>query len=141
MLQDATAARAIIPSRLRVFATQDDTVDLKLAAVDPIVKIARWAALSAGSNAISTMERLNDSATAKVLDADDASTLRDCYFSLSRIRWRVRAGAWINGERITERVSLSDLAPAERAALRTVGREVSGIRRKLSFLASTSSFR
>jgi CBS domain-containing protein len=141
MLQDATAARASIPSRLRVFATQDDTVDLKLAAVDPIVKIARWAALSAGSNAISTMERLNDSATAKVLDADDASTLRDCYFSLSRIRWRVRAGAWINGERITERVSLSDLAPAERAALRTVGREVSGIRRKLSFLASTSSFR
>jgi CBS domain-containing protein len=141
MLQDATAARASIPSRLRVFATQDDTVDLKLAAVDPIVKIARWAALSAGSNAISTLERLNDSATAKVLDADDASILRDCYFSLSRIRWRVRAGAWINGERITERVSLSDLAPAERAALRTVGREVSGIRRKLSFLASTSSFR
>jgi CBS domain-containing protein len=141
MLQDATAARASIPSRLRVFATQDDTVDLKLAAVDPIVKIARWAALSAGSNALSTLERLNDSATAKVLDADDASILRDCYFSLSRIRWRVRAGAWINGERITERVSLSDLAPAERAALRTVGREVSGIRRKLSFLASTSSFR
>ena len=77
----------------------------------------------------------------RVFAIQDASILRDCYFSLSRIRWRVRAGAWIIGERITERVSLSELAPAERAVLRTVGREVGGIRRKLTFLASTSSFR
>jgi CBS domain-containing protein len=141
MLQDATAVRAGIPSRLRVFATQDDTVDLKLAAFDPIVKIARWGALSAGSTATSTLQRLNDATTAKALDAEDASILRDCYLSLSRIRWRVRAGAWMNGEAITERVSLSALAPADRAALRTVAREVSGIRRKLTYLASTSSFR
>jgi CBS domain-containing protein len=141
MLQDATAVRASIPSRLRVLATQDDTVDLKLAAVDPIVKIARWGALSAASTSISTLQRLNDAATAKVLDADDASILQDCYLSLSRIRWRVRAGAWMRGEPVTERVSLSTLAPADRATLRTVAREVSGIRRKLTFLASTSSFR
>ena len=141
MLQDATAVRANIPSRLRIFATQDDSADLKLAAVDPIVKIARWAALSAGSDAMSTMDRLSDAASAKLLDPDDAAILRDCYFSLSRIRWRMRAGAWLNGEPITERVSLSHLAPAERASLRTVAREVSGIRRKLDFLASTSSFR
>ena len=140
MLRDATAVRASIPSRLRVFATQDDTVDLKLAAVDPIVKIARWGALSAASTSISTLQRLDDAA-AKVLDADDASILRDCYLSLSRIRWRVRAGAWMKGEPVTERVSLSALAPADRAALRTVAREVNGIRRKLAFLASTSSFR
>ena len=134
MLQDATAVRAIIPSRLRIFATQDDSVDLKLAAVDPIVKIARWAALSAGSDAMSTMDRLNDAASAKLLDQDDASILRDCYLSLSRIRWRMRAGAWVKGEPVTERVSLSDLAPADRANLRTVAREVNGIRRKLDFL-------
>ena len=106
MLQDATSVRASIPSRLRVFATHDDVVDLKLAAFDPIVKIARWGALSAGSTAISTLQRLNDAATANVLDADDASILRDCYSSLSRIRWRVRAGAWMKGEPVTERVSL-----------------------------------
>jgi CBS domain-containing protein len=141
MLQDATAVRASIPSRLRTMATQDDSADLKVAAVEPIVKIARWGALSAGSHAFSTLERLNDAAAAKVLDGDDASTLRDCYKTLSRIRWRTRAGAWIARERISERVSLSQLAPQERAALRTVAREVAGIRRKLTFLASTSSFR
>ena len=141
MLQDATAVRASIPSRLRVFATQADAVDLKLAAVDPIVKIARWSALSTGSTEISTLQRLTDAATGKLLDADDASILRDCYVSLSRIRWRMRAGAWMKGEPVTERVSLSDLAPAERATVRTVAREVSGIRRKLTYLASTASFR
>jgi len=141
MLQDATAVRATIPSRLRVFATQDGTVDLKLAAVDPIVKIARWGALSAGSSEISTLQRLNDAATGRLLDADDASILRECYVSLSRIRWRMRAGAWMKGEAVTERVSLSALAPADRATVRTVAREVSGIRRKLMYLASTSSFR
>jgi len=141
MLQDATAVRATIPSRLRVFATQDDTVDLKLAAVDPIVKIARWGALSAGSSEISTLQRLTDAATGRLLDTDDASILRECYVSLSRIRWRMRAGAWMKGEPVTERVSLSALAPADRATVRTVAREVSGIRRKLTYLASTSSFR
>jgi CBS domain-containing protein len=139
MLQDATSVRASIPSRLRVFATHDDAVDLKVAAFDPIVKIARWAALSAGSTAISTLHRLDDAA--KVFDADDASILRDCFVTLSRIRWRIRAGAWMKGEPVTERVSLSALAPADRAAVRTVAREVSGIRRKLTYLASTSSFR
>ena len=141
MLQDATAVRANIPSRLRVFATHDDTVDLKLAAVDPIVKIARWGALSAGSTEISTLQRLTDAATGKLLDADDASILRDCYISMSRIRWRMRAGTWMKGEPVTERLSLSDLAPAERATVRTVAREVNGIRRKLTYLASTASFR
>jgi CBS domain-containing protein len=141
MLQDATAVRATIPSRLRVFATQDDTVDLKLAAVDPIVKIARWGALSAGSSEISTLQRLTDAATGRLLDTDDASILRECYVSLSRIRWRMRAGAWMKGEPVTERVSLSALAPADRATVRTVAREVGGIRRKLTYLASTSTFR
>ncbi len=141
MLQDATAVRAGIPSRLRVLATHDDVADLKAAAVDPIVKIARWAALSVGSTEISTLRRLDDAATGNVLDADDASMLQDCYLSLSRIRWRVRAGVWMKGEPVSERVFLSALAPADRAALRTVGREVNGFRRKLAFLASTSSFR
>jgi CBS domain-containing protein len=140
MLQDATAVRATIPSRLRIFATNADTVDLKLAAVDPIVKIARWAALSAGSEAMTTMERLNDGVAANVLDTEDASCLRSCYESLSRLRWRTRTGPWLAGEPVGDTVSLSAMAPQERAALRTVAREVGGIRRKLNFLASTSSF-
>jgi CBS domain-containing protein len=141
MLQDATAMRASIPSRLRMFATQSDTVDLKLAAVDPVVKIARWAAVSAGSEALSTYGRLDDAATAKVLDPDDVSSLRDCFGWLVRFRWRMRAAAFLDGRRTSDVVSLSELAPQERAVLRNVAREVAGISRKLNYLASTSTFR
>ncbi len=141
MLQDATAVRANIPSRLRMFAGHTDSVDLKLAAIDPVVKIARWAALSAGSTALPTLDRLDAAASAKILDLDDVSSLRDCFGWLIRFRWRSRAGAWLRGERVSDVVSLAQTAPQERAVLRSVAREVAGISRKLTYLASTSSFR
>ena len=112
MLQDATVVRAAFPSRLRTFATQADSVDLKLVAMDPVVKIARWAALSAGSGALYTPDRLDAAAAAKVLDPDDASSLRDCFSWLLRFRWRIRAGAWLRGERVSDVISLV----ADRAA-------------------------
>ena len=140
MLQDATAARPGIPSRLRVFATHVDTVDVKAAAVEPVVKIARWAAMSAGSGSRFTLERLDHAAAAGTLDAEDAATLRECCAALSHIRWRQRAAPWIDGGRVTDLISVSTLSPQERATLRAIGREVNGIRRKLGFLASTPSF-
>jgi CBS domain-containing protein len=141
MLQDATATRASFPSRLRVFATHADTVDLKLVAIDPVVKIARWAGLTANSDALSTMERLEVAAAAKALDAEDVSTLLECHQWSVRFRWRIRAAAFLDGGRVSDSVALSELAPQERAALRSVAREVSGVSRKLSYLASTSAFR
>jgi CBS domain-containing protein len=140
MLQDATAVRASVPSRLRLFARSVDTVDVKLAVVDPVVKIARWAALSAGSDALSTLARLDDAAVAKVLDSDDVSSLRDCFGWTLRFRWRMRASRFLAGEPVGDTVSLSEMAPQERATLRSVAREVTGISRKLNYLASTSTF-
>ncbi|MBA0046913.1 putative nucleotidyltransferase substrate binding domain-containing protein [Mycobacterium sp. NPDC050853] len=140
MLQDAVAVRAGFPSRLRIFATQSDTVDLKVAAIDPVVKMARWAALSAGSEALSTLDRLDTASAANVLDTDDASTLRECFSWLLRFRWRSRATAWQDGQHMSDTVSLSALAPQERAVLRNIAREIAGIRRKLIYLSSTSSF-
>lgn len=133
LLQDATTLRATFPSRLRMLANQSDAVDLKLAAMDPLVKIARWAALSAGVTELSTLGRLDAAGAANVLDADDVSSLRECFTALLRFRWISRAGA--------DQVVLSELPPQERAMLRGVAREVAGISRKLTFLASTSAFR
>lgn len=140
LLQDATAVRASIPSRLRLLARTTDAVDVKLAALDPVVKIARWAALSAGSAALSTLQRLDDAAAAAVLDADDATSLQSCYVSLVRLRWRLRPAAFLAGESVDDVVSLAGMAPQDRATLRGVAREVTGIGRKLTYLASTGSF-
>ncbi|SIL97371.1 putative signal-transduction protein containing cAMP-binding and CBS domains [Mycobacteroides abscessus subsp. abscessus] len=133
--------RAGFPSRLKIFATQSDSVDLKITAMDPVVKIARWAALSAGSDVLATPARLDAASTAETLDRDDASTLHDCFDWLLRFRWRARAAAWAEGQPMSDTVSLSALAPQERAMLRGIAREIAGIRRKLVYLSSTSSFR
>ena len=69
------------------------------------------------------------------------SSLRDCFQWLLRFRWRHRVGPWLRGEHVGDVVSLSDAAPQERAVLRSVAREVAGISRKLTYLASTQSFR
>lgn len=132
MLRDAASVRAGIPSRLRILATQDDRVDLEAALIDPIVKIARWGALSAGSHALSTTDRLNHAAAGSVIDTDDASTLCDCYGALSRIRWSRTTAPWLAGGPVDDTVSMSGLAPQERATIRTVAREVGAVRRKLT---------
>lgn len=133
LLQDATTFRATFPSRLRMLANQSDAVDLKLAAIDPLVKIARWAALSAGATDLSTPSRLHAAGATNVLDADDVSTLCECFTALLRFRWMSRV--------VGDQVVLSELPPQERAMLRSAAGEVAGISRKLAFLASTSAFR
>ncbi|MBJ8342096.1 hypothetical protein JGU71_24720 [Antrihabitans sp. YC3-6] len=144
MLSDSLFVRAALPSRLRLFATRDDVVDLKAAAIEPVVSIARWAALSSGSPTLATLDRLRDASGTKFLSTDDAQVLRECYTISTRMRWHHRARLWLdagpNDSRVTDEVTLSDLPPQDRALLRGVGREISGIRRKLAYLASTSTF-
>ncbi|MDT5091473.1 MAG: hypothetical protein QOH60_836 [Mycobacterium sp.] len=136
LLQDATALRAHFPSRLRIFAGQSDAVDLKRAAVDPAVKIARWAGLAAGSSSTSTLRRIDDAAGAGTLEPDDAASLRECFEWLEGFRWRTRAGFLADGRAPSDVVSLSELAPHDRAALRSIAREIAGISRKLRYLSS-----
>ncbi|HEY5855498.1 MAG TPA: putative nucleotidyltransferase substrate binding domain-containing protein [Aldersonia sp.] len=138
VLQDATIERASVPSRLRIFASGEDVVDLKAALLEPIVKIARWTALRSRSTATSTTARLVD-ATADPdpdLSGDDAQMLLECFAILTRLRWRTRAKAWLDGSPVTDRVALSQLSPQDRATLRSVAREVAGVRRKLGYLAA-----
>lgn len=143
MLQDATYPRAYIPSRLRALTSGDARVDIKHAAVDPVVRIARWAALSCGADALLTTERIGAAAGTRYLDPDDARVLAKCHAIGSSIRWRVRAVRWdvANSEApADEHIELSNLSPQDRTALRSIGRELSGVRRKLDYLASTSTF-
>ncbi|OMC41273.1 hypothetical protein A5740_22650 [Mycobacterium sp. GA-1841] len=141
ILQDSTYARAHVPSRLRVLASGDGGVDIKLAAVDPVVRIARWAALSCGSDALLTADRIGAAAGTRYLDPDDARVLAKCHAIGSSVRWRVRAARWsTDADAFDERVDLAVLSPQDRTALRSIGRELTGVRRKLEYLASTSTF-
>ena len=141
MLQDATYLRAHVPSRLRVLATRDTAVDLKAATIDPVVRIARWAALCCGSSERGTPDRIHDAAGGRFLDDEDAAVLTRCHAIGSSIRWRTRADQITSsGGEITDHVAMSAFSPQDRTALRSIGRDVSGLQRKLDYLASTSTF-
>jgi len=133
MLQDACYERAAVPSRLRIFGGAA-TVDVKRAAVDPVVRIARWAAVSVGSHELTTPDRLAAAAGSRYLDATDAATLSRCYTIASSIRRRTRD---LGDDDVVE---MAALAPRDRTALRGIGREVTRIARTLNYLASTSAF-
>lgn len=139
MLQDATHVRAYVPSRLRVLTNRDSSVDIKAATVDPVVRVARWAALSSGSSARGTGERIRDAAGSRFLDDEDADLLTRCHAIGSSIRWRMRAAQWVSQE-VTDHVAMSAFSPQDRTALRSIGRDVTGLQRKLDYLASTSAF-
>ena len=110
--------------------------------VDPVVKIARWAALSAGSDALSTPDRLDDAAAAerarrrRRLESCATVSHGWCGSAGGSAQPRLRSTA----DPVDDVVSLSEMAPQERATLRSVAREVAGISRKLTYLASTSAF-
>lgn len=143
ILQDSTFVRGYVPSRLRVLTSGDSRVDVKHAAVDPVVRIARWAALSCGSDALPTSGRIADASGTRYLDPDDARVLAKCHAIASSIRWRLRAARWrpsVDADAFDERVELSELPPQDRTALRSIGRELTAVRRKLDYLASTSTF-
>jgi CBS domain-containing protein len=140
MVQDATAVRATVPSRLRLFVSSGDAVDVKRAVIDPVVKIARWAALSTGSTALPTRERLARGQAGGLLDADDAALLQEAHLWLLRFRWRGHLAALRTGRPVGDVVSLGELSPQDRAALRGVARDVSGVMRKLTYLSSVSAF-
>ena len=67
-----------------------------------------------------------------MLDGEDVSSLKDCFTWLLWFRWTSRTG---------DSVVVSQLPPKDRATLRSVAREVAGVSRKLTYLASTSAFR
>ena len=58
LLQESLSHRARMHSVLDVLVRRDGIFDIKSGAVLPVVNLARWAALSVGSAALPTTERL-----------------------------------------------------------------------------------
>ena len=87
-LLDALAALAFTDSTptgfdadtvLRLDGRRSDRLDLRLSAIIPIAAIARWAAAVAGSEEVSTPDRLRAAAADGVLAEAQASTLSEAF--------------------------------------------------------------
>ncbi|HNP56094.1 MAG TPA: putative nucleotidyltransferase substrate binding domain-containing protein [Gordonia sp. (in: high G+C Gram-positive bacteria)] len=123
MAQDATASREVVPARLAVLTGRRDSVDIKQAVIDPIVRLARLKAVLADSAASATTDRL--SVVDEQLTDIDWDGLVQAYRATTVLRWTLRSRRWEKTPRSAwDIVTLGELAPHDRAALRSAGREV-----------------
>lgn len=98
---------------------QDEAgLDLKKSGIAPVVNLARLYALAAGSEAVSTPERLRAAAQAGTMSEETAQTLTEAFAFLLRLRLREQLETFRKGQPAGNRVRLERLSPLERRHLR-----------------------
>jgi CBS domain-containing protein len=93
-------------------------VDLKRGGLAGVVLLARLYALSAGSLARSTPDRLAAAAAAGTISRDGATALVEAYRVVAELRLRAQLRQVAAGDEPTNRVRLADLTADERMRLR-----------------------
>lgn len=106
-------------------------LNLREGAVLPIAAIARWAAVRAGADAVSTPERLRAAAEAGVLTEDQARTLREAFDLVLELRIDHQLERVQSGQAPDDLLDAAALSPLTRGWLRDVFRAVSSVQREL----------
>jgi CBS domain-containing protein len=119
---------------LKTHGDQEDTLDLKINGVVPIVDIARIYALAHGVRAVNTQERLSQLADAGGMATDDANDLQDAHAFISTIRLQHQARQIAAGSEPDNYVSPDELSDFNRRhlkdAFKIVGRMQSALEQR-----------
>ena len=135
----ASRARAAVPPTgfdgdavLEADGTRSDRLDIRRAAIAPIVELARWGSAVAGVVEGSTVERLLAAGDGGVLSAGDARTLADA-FELG-LELRIAHHMEQLGEGLTpdDGIDCARISPLMRDHLRDVFRAVTSVQRRLT---------
>jgi CBS domain-containing protein len=108
------------------------TLDIKSGGLLPVVDIARWAAMSAGSAEISTAARLEAAERAGTLDGRTASTLRVAFELFTDLRMEHQIDALRQSAEPTNSIDPRTLAPLTRRYLKDAFRAVAEVQRGLA---------
>ena len=131
LLQESLARRAKMPSSRGVLLRRAGTFDVKDHAVLPIVNLARWAALSVGSAALPTTERLRAAAGSAMLPRAQAETLVEVFEVLQRLRLRYQIQQHRSGTRPTDVLVMDQVSPLDRSVIAQAVREVATVQRRM----------
>ena len=111
---------------------RQDLLDIRRAAVIPIIEIARWAGATAGQVDGSTPERLRAAAADSVLSDGDAQTLTDAFELAIELRIGHHMTQLAAGAQADDAIEPRDISPLTRDHLRDVFRSVAGVQRRLA---------
>jgi CBS domain-containing protein len=132
LLQDSLASRAKLRTTREALRRRPSTFDIKGHAILPVVNLARWAALSVGSPALGTTERLRAAAGSAMLPQEHADTLVEVFEVLQRLRLRYQLMAHRAGRRPSDRLTFQLMSPIDRSVTAQAVREVAAVQRRLA---------
>jgi CBS domain-containing protein len=107
-------------------------LDVKRGGMLPIETLARWSALSAGVTTTATLPRLEASAAAGTLGADDAAELRDAFEFLCALRMEHQLGQLRSGDEPTDLIEPARLTPLTRSSLKHAFRTIARVQRGIA---------
>ena len=107
------------------------TFDVKRGGLLPIVDLARWAGVAAGSTATSTPARLADAAAAGVLSEQHARTLDEAWALVAGMRLEHQVEQHREGVAINDHLDPARLNPLARRYLREAFRAVADVQRRV----------
>jgi len=136
LLKESLAYRARMRSVRDLLARRPETFDIKAHALLPITNIARWGALSAGTAALPTPERLRESGTSEMLPAAQARTLADVFEVLQGVRLEAQLDQVAHGEQASDVLRLEHLSPLDRSVIASAVREIAAVQRRMDNLTT-----
>ena len=104
---------------LEVDGTRSDVLDIRRAAVIPVVELARWAGAAAGVVEGSTPERLRAAAGEGVLAAGDAETLVEAFELALELRIGHHMQQLARGAAPDDRIEATEISPLTRTTCAT----------------------
>lgn len=128
---NALSGRVRARSLRDVLARRGGTFDLKNHAVTPIVNLARWGGLKAGMTTGTTPARLAAAADARAISTQDATTLRDVFLMLQRLRMTHQVEQLTAGHTPNNVITMSELSPLNRSLLNEGLREIAAVQRRV----------
>ena len=131
LLQESLSSRARMRSVRGVLTRRTDTFNVKTHALLPIVNIARWAALSVGSAALPTTERLRSASGSAILPDEQASILIEAFEVLQRLRLRYQLLQHQRGDRPSDVLVMDRMSPIDRTVVAQAVREIASVQRRM----------
>ncbi len=132
VLDLALSARARVRSVRDVLSGRGSELDLKAAALLPVVNMARWAALAAGSAELHTTSRLRAAAGSRILPTAQAAQLIEVFDVLQHLRLQYQISEIEAGRRPTDVLRRDRLSRIDRATVKTAVREIGAIQVRMA---------
>ncbi len=135
LMAQSVAQRARYRSIRDIFGRRE-TLDIKKHALLPIVNLARWVALSVGSSALPTSDRLKAAAGSAALPDEQAHNLIEAFEVVQRLRLRYQIEQYERGEKPSDILLRDRLSPIDRSMLAQAVHEIAAVQRRLDNVAA-----